>query len=152
MKRAIHTARSCWRILTCANSTQSSVTWNMLIVYPRIRNMRFLRIAYCELSNGQGANSNSPAPLFFVYYPEYYSGILFPTTSLVLDGVPSRVSCIPRLPIKNPRPVHKEPSEEREGLLMYLHLHHHLLHQLIIGAVLICRCCLSGHDGNNIVS
>ena len=33
----------------------------------------------------------------------------------------------------NPRPVHKEPSEEREGLLMYLHLHHHLLHQLVIG-------------------
>ena len=62
----------------------------------------------------------------------------------MLDGVPSRVSCIPRLPIKNPRPVHKEPSEEREGLLMYLHLHHHLLHQLVIGAVLICRCCLNG--------
>ena len=109
--------------------------------------MRFLRIAYCELSNGQGANSNSPSPLFFVYYPEYYSGILFPATSLVLDGVPSRVFRLlhSQTPYKkNPRPVHKEPSEEREGLLMYLHLHHHLLHQLIIGAVLICRCSLNG--------
>ena len=61
----------------------------------------------------------------------------------------SLVFCIPRLPIKKSSPSSQEPSEEREGLLMYLHLHHHLLHQLVIGAVLICRCCLSGHDGNS---
>ena len=56
----------------------------------------------------------------------------------------SPVSCIPRLPIKKSSPSSQEPSEEREGLLMYLHLHHHLLHQLVIGAVLICRCCPNG--------
>ena len=82
--------------------------------------MRFLRIAYCELSNGQGANSNSPSPLFFVYYPEYYSGILFLATSLVLDGVPS---CVFRLlhsqtTYKKSSPSSQELSEEKEGAIL----------------------------------